>query len=301
MNITKKRILLICVLICLLLICGCIFYVLCEKFVSRKSDIVEMDDMQQNGFNNFSYCGDIAYVEDAFYYVDNRPFVGGTRKVKDGVDTYLCKQGRLYGYKEYLFLITETNNKLYKIESVNTDTGSLVMMINNVNRFIIEDDLIMYSVFEENEYKRANEKVYQLSIKNGTSQSTSLQANELPPHDVSVPMWTYNYDIPRLEDDMSNPSIATSSVFMYNKIGDKEYISSVEVVAARESIKLWDHLSKNQNKKYVGIWKLDNKKRCAYHVSTETVVQFALFNDQAVYYVRDGRLCVAELTADHAV
>ena len=64
----------------------------------------------------------------------------------------------------------------------------------------------------------------------------------MPPHDVSVPMWTYNYDIPRLEDDMSNPSIATSSVFMYNKIGDKEYISSVEVVAARGSIKLWDHL-----------------------------------------------------------
>ena len=211
-----------------------------------------MDDMQQNGFNNFSYCGDIAYVEDAFYYVDNRPFVGGTRKVKDGVDTYLCKQGRLYGYKEY-------------------------------------------------EYKRENEKVYQLSIKNGTSQSTSLQANELPPHDVSMPMWTYNYDIPRLEDDMSNPSVETSSVFMYNKIGDKEYISSVEVVAARGSIKLWDHLSKNQNKEYVGIWKLDNEKKCAYHMSTETVMRFALFNDQAVYYVQDGRLCVAELIADHAV
>ncbi len=123
----------------------------------------------------------------------------------------------------------------------------------------------------------------------------------MPPHDVSVPMWTYDYDIPRLEDDMSNPSIATSSVFMYNKIGDKEYISSVEVVAARGSIKLWDHLSKNQNKEYVGIWKLDNEKRCAYHVSTETVVQFALFNDQTVYYVRDGRLCVAELNDDHAV
>ena len=270
-----------------------IVIVLLIKFLPRHVDITIPQNAEQNGYNNYIYCGDVAYVNDSMYYVDNRPLIGGVRKIKDNQDVYLCKSGKLYGFGSRLYLINKAINDLYTIEQIDLESGSLSLIAKDVYRFKLRENDVLYSIYKKNKRNVDVEVVYSSPVAGGMPTETKLSPASLDVREPNSPKWLSHYNIPFKEGKQTWYGTFQTTAYQYNKIGEDEYVSGINVEVYLIPLN-WYFISHEQSSECVGLWKLMDGYSVK-RVGEHAVEHFALFNTEYAYYVRNGRLCAEDI------
>lgn len=144
----KKKLVLVLVIT---LVGGAVLFDVCislNKLLPYDTDIVVSENMESNGYNNFSAGGKVALYQGRLYYITDHIFWSVLRKVENGKDAIVCPVSlgtTLYATENVLYLYNDNN--LFCFDSISRKHFSILTKISS---FVEVDGRLYYIKEEEN-------------------------------------------------------------------------------------------------------------------------------------------------------